>query len=106
MSLPELSRLPALCRLLGCSPMDVVEALGFAEMLAAPASDLSPEQADASARACDALRLQVIDIMRGMDEPRLKAMVSLFERRSNPRAPSADGAAMLDSGGSTSEPLS
>jgi len=85
LSLPELSRLPALCRLLGCSPMDVVEALGFVEILAVPAAEVPPDQADASLRACDALRNQVVEIMRGMDEPRLRAMVSLFERRSNPR---------------------
>ena len=86
MSLPELSRLPALCRMLKCTPGDVVEALGVSEEIAAAEQDdRTPDQKEAAEKACDELRLQINQIMRGMDEPRLRAMVSLFERRSAKR---------------------
>lgn len=81
LSLPELSRLPALCRLLGCSPIDIADHLGFEEMPTVQAPETSPDEADASAREPDALLAHVVEIMRGMDEPRLRAMVALFERR-------------------------
>ena len=55
--------------------------LGFEEMRTVKARDTSPDEADASARGSDALRAHVVEIMRGMDEPRLRAMVALFERR-------------------------
>ncbi len=86
MSLPELSRLPALCRMLKCTPADVVDALGLNEEIAATYKDeRTPDQVAAAERVCEELRIQINQIMRGMDEPRLRAMVSLFERRSAKR---------------------
>lgn len=86
LSLPELSRLPALCRLLACSPIDIVDAIGVMEMLQSPTGpEHSSDKALAAEAACEVLRSQVVEIMRGMDEPRLKAVVSLLERRSHPR---------------------
>lgn len=86
LSLPELSRLPALCRMLRCTPIDIVDALGLAEeMVAAAEEQRTDDQAEAAAKACEDLRLQINQIMRGMDEGRLRAMVALFERRSQPR---------------------
>ena len=86
LSLPELSRLPALCRMLRCTPIDIVDALGLAEeMVAAGEDEGSADEAEAAAKVCEELRLQINQIMRGMDEGRLRAMVALFERRSQPR---------------------
>ena len=86
MSLPELSRLPALCRMLKCTPADIVDALGVTEEIAAAEADeRTPDQKAASEKACDDLRVQINQIMRGMDEPKLRAMVSLFERRAAKR---------------------
>ena len=97
LSLPELSRLPALCRMLHCTPVDVVDALGLAEEMvnaAAQAGDVN--QQAASVRACEELRAQINQIMRGMDEQRLRAMVSLFERRSQARRDAAAAEAAAD----------
>ncbi len=85
-SLPELSRLPALCRMLNCTPGDIIDALGISQVLdAAESPQPPPVDKLESAKVCEELRGQIHDIMRGMDESRLRAMVSLFERRSQPR---------------------
>jgi len=68
--------------MLRCTPADIVDALGVSEEIAAAEQDdRTPDQKEAAEKACDELRLQINQIMRGMDEPKLRAMVSLFERR-------------------------
>jgi hypothetical protein len=85
-SLPELSRLPALCRMLQCTPGDIIDALGISQILDAPDPPVpAPGQKTVADKACNALRSQINEIMRGMDESRLTAMVALFERRTAPR---------------------